>query len=158
MTTYLPQIFTHRFSCTALFALAILSRTPAHSQTASLPRFSGHDLRKITETTVRPEFPQEAIKAGKTGVAVAMVTVNETGIVTGVEVLEAPAPSIAQAVSQALSQWRFKTATSNGRTTGYTGKVTYYFVFQQGKAVVLDPDQTPYLGRWQPRTALIRAR
>ena len=137
-----------RFSVRMLLAMTIIFSVPVHSQTTSSARFSGRSLRTITETTVAPLYPQDAITARRTGVAVALVTVTEKGVVSKVEVLEAPTPSIGASLSDALSQWRFKTATIDGHATGYTGKVTYYFVFQNGKPAVLDPNQAPYIGRW----------
>jgi outer membrane biosynthesis protein TonB len=135
-----------------LFAMTIVFSVPVHSQTTSLPRFSERSLRKITDTTVVPLYPQDAITARHIGIAVALVTVTEKGVVSKVEVLEAPSPSIGGSLSDALSQWRFKTAIIDGHPTGYTGKVTYYFVFQNGKPVVLSPDQAPYIGRWLTKT------
>ena len=132
--------------------MTIIFSLPVHSQTTKLSRFSGRNLRTITETTVVPLYPQDAIKARQTGVAVALVTVTEKGVVSKVEVLEAPSTSIGGSLSDALSQWRFKTATIDGHQTGYTGKVTYYFVFQDGKPVVLSPDQAPYIGHWPSKT------
>lgn len=141
-----------RFSVGVLLAMTIIVSAPGYSQTAKLPRFSGRSLRTITETTVVPLYPQDAIKARQTGVAVALVTVTEKGVVSKVEVLEAPSPSIGGSLSDALSQWRFKTATVDGHVTGYTGKVTYYFLFQNGKPAVLSPDQAPYIGHWPTKT------
>ena len=141
-----------RVSLRTLFVMAIIFSVPVHSQTTSSARFSGRSLRTITETTVVPLYPQDAITAHRTGVAVALVTVTEKGVVSKVEVLEAPSPSIGASLSDALSQWRFKTATIDGHQTGYTGKVTYYFVFQNGKPAVLSPDQAPYIGRWPAKT------
>ncbi|HEY6249998.1 MAG TPA: TonB family protein [Candidatus Angelobacter sp.] len=146
------------FSFRVLFVMSFAFAIQVHSQTTSLPRFSGHDLRKITEATVPPLYPDDAVKARQTGVAVALVTVTAKGDVSKVDVLEAPSSSIGTSLSDALSQWRFKTATSSGRPTGYTGKVTYYFVFQHGKAVVLNPDEAPYIGRWTAKNAPAKSR
>ncbi|HLJ27848.1 MAG TPA: energy transducer TonB [Candidatus Angelobacter sp.] len=141
-----------RFSVRMLFAMTIIFSVPVRSQTTSLPRFSGRNLRTITETIVVPLYPKDAITNRLTGVAVALVTVTEKGVVSRVEVLEAPSLSIGTSLSDALSQWRFKTAANDGHPTGYTGKVTYYFVFQTGTPAVLSPNEAPYIGRWPAKT------
>ena len=58
---------------------------------------------------VEPEFPREAIQAGADkGVVKARMTLDGTGEVTRVEVLEAnPRRVFDRAVVKTLSQWRF---------------------------------------------------
>ena len=58
---------------------------------------------------VDPEFPREAVQAGiDKGVVKARMTVDGTGEVTRVEVLEAqPRRVFDRAVVKTLSQWRF---------------------------------------------------
>jgi protein TonB len=68
-------------------------------------------------TKVDPEFPREAIQAGADkGVVKARMTVDGTGEVVRVEILEAqPRRVFDRAVIKTLSQWRFNSGT-NGRT------------------------------------------
>ena len=58
---------------------------------------------------VEPEFPREAIQAGEDeGLVKARMTVDETGEVTRVEILEArPRRIFDRAVVRTLSQWKF---------------------------------------------------
>ena len=60
-------------------------------------------------TKVEPEFPREAIQAGAdTGRVKARMTLDATGEVTRVEVLEAqPRRVFDRAVVKTLSQWKF---------------------------------------------------
>ena len=68
-------------------------------------------------TKVDPEFPREAIQAGADkGMVKARMTVDGTGEVVRVEILEAqPRRVFDRAVIKTLSQWRFNSG-SNGRT------------------------------------------
>ena len=68
-------------------------------------------------TRVDPDFPREAIQAGvDKGTVKARVTLDETGAVTRVEVVEAyPRRVFDRAVTRALSQWRFNEGAA-GRT------------------------------------------
>ena len=122
-----------------------------YSQSPSPPRMSEKSLRKIAKATTKPLFPEDAIRQRQTGVAVAKMTIDESGSVFKVEVLEAPNETIGASLTKALLEWRFEPNEINGRPTKLTGKVTYYFVFQNGKPVVLSPDEAPYLGRQSKR-------
>jgi protein TonB len=68
-------------------------------------------------TKVDPEFPREAIQAGADkGVVKARMTVDGTGEVVRVEILDAqPRRVFDRAVIKTLSQWRFNSGAS-GRT------------------------------------------
>jgi len=67
-------------------------------------------------TKIDPEFPREAVVAGiEKGVVKARMTIDGSGEVTRVEVLEAnPRRVFDRAVVKTLSQWRFN-AGSGGR-------------------------------------------
>jgi TonB family protein len=112
----------------------------------SLPRMSERNLRRVATFIVAPQFPEEDIRMHKIGVVVAEIKVDEKGKLSKITILEAPSDTIAVSLSKALSQWRFAAGTVNGQPSGAVGKVTYYFVFQQGKPVVLSPEEAPYLG------------
>ena len=60
-------------------------------------------------TKVEPEFPREAVQAGvNKGIVKARMTIDGTGEVTRVEVLDAqPRRVFDRAVVKTLSQWRF---------------------------------------------------
>ena len=65
-------------------------------------------------TKVDPEFPREAIQAGiDKGIVKARMTVDGSGEVTRVEVLDAqPRRVFDRAVVKTLSQWRFNSGTA----------------------------------------------
>jgi len=53
----------------------------------------------------------------------------------------------------ALSRWLFypqRLGTPDGEPVRFTTKMTYYFLELEGKSVVLDPLQTPYVGPSDP--------
>ena len=66
---------------------------------------------------VEPEFPREALAAGASaGMVRARMTIDATGEVTRVEIVEAnPRRVFDRAVVKTLSQWKF-TPGSNGRS------------------------------------------
>jgi TonB family protein len=131
----------------AIFVFMLTFLSPALlSQSSSLPKMSESGLRSMAKSIVKPEFPPEAIHLRQTGVAVAKMTVDENGKVAKVEILEAPSKSIGTSVLTALLGWHFDPSAMNGQPTGFTGKVTYYFVFQKGLPVVLSPAEAAYLG------------
>ena len=63
---------------------------------------------------VQPEFPREAVQAGvEKGMVKARMTIDGTGEVTRVEVLDAqPRRVFDRAVVKTLSQWRFNAGTA----------------------------------------------
>ena len=73
------------------------------------------DLTPVTR--VEPEFPREAVAAGaNTGMVKARVTIDATGEVTRVDIVEAnPRRVFDRAVVKTLSQWKF-TPGGNGRS------------------------------------------
>lgn len=106
-------------------------------------------LRQSVTRVVQPLFPLQAILDHDIGVAVADVHVDAKGHVVSVQVLEAPAQCIAQSVSAAVRQWQFKPfSTSNGAPVLVSSLLTFYFEIEDGKGVVLDPDEAGYVGRW----------
>ena len=117
-----------------------------HSQDVRTRRISELRLRKLARKVVLPEFPPDAIRARKAGVAVAVLDIDEHGTVVRVETLEAPSPSIGTALSQALSHWSFTPPVLEGVPMKMHGKLTFYFLFQGGKAVVLSPEEAPFVG------------
>jgi len=80
----------------------------------ALPSLAAGDAEVVTK--VEPEFPREAVQAGvDKGLVKARMTVDGTGEVTRVEVLDAqPRRIFDRAVVKTLSQWRFN-AGSSGR-------------------------------------------
>ncbi|MEO5677478.1 MAG: energy transducer TonB [Usitatibacter sp.] len=80
----------------------------------SLAAMAAGDAQVVTK--IDPEFPREAVQAGvDRGVVKARMTIDGTGEVTRVEVLDSnPRRVFDRAVVKTLSQWRFN-AGSAGR-------------------------------------------
>jgi len=78
----------------------------------SLSAYAGGDAQIVSK--VDPEFPREAAAAGvDKGVVKARMTVDGSGEVTRVEVLESqPRRVFDRAVVKTLSQWRFNAGTA----------------------------------------------
>jgi len=112
---------------------------------------SGAVLRSMAVKTVRPIYPEDALREHKSGVAVAEISISLKGTVTNVEILEAPSPSIGHAVERALQQWQFPpTDGKNGEiAVTLSGKMVFYFEMQGVRASVLLPSEVAYVGRWQ---------
>ena len=120
--------------------------TGLHSQVVRTRKISESGLRRLANKVVLPEFPQDAIRARKAGVAVAALDIDERGVVVKVETLEAPSPSIGAALSRALSHWSFTPPMAEGAPMKMQGKLTFYFLFRDGRPVVLNPDEAPFVG------------
>jgi protein TonB len=95
--------------------LARLVAGAAVAGMVSLTALAAPDATVVSK--VDPEFPREAIQAGADkGVVKARMTVDGTGEVVRVEILEAqPRRVFDRAVIKTLSQWRFSSG-ANGRT------------------------------------------
>jgi TonB family protein len=122
---------------TLLFALSGLTCTrpqPCLELTAREDTLRDHAIKQIL-----PAFPPEAANANISGVAVAKVRINENGKLTSVDVVEAPHPSIAQATAEAIKQWEFKFYENSSTPECFNGKLTFYFVIEDGKAFVREP-------------------
>ena len=93
---------------------ARLAASAALAGVLSLPALAA-DATVVSK--VDPEFPREAIQAGADkGVVKARMTVDGTGEVVRVEILDAqPRRVFDRAVVKTLSQWRFN-AGASGRT------------------------------------------
>lgn len=96
-------------------------------------------LRDHAVKQILPAYPAEAATANVSGVAVAKVRLNENGKLTAVDIVEAPHPSIAQATSEAIRQWEFKFYENSSTPECFNGKLTFYFVIEDGKALVREP-------------------
>jgi TonB family protein len=133
-----------------LAAAATSLGSAAPSAQNRVTRVAEEVLRTNVLTSVMPAFPERALSRGSRGVAVAAVVIDSGGAVDSVQILEAPDPDIAAAVSSALYQWRFKSV--DDLTKQFTGKLTFYFLVRDGRPEVLNPQETPYIGRWSRKT------
>ena len=97
----------------------------------------------LATAVVMPIYPQESIRNGSSGVAVALVALDSAGRVRWVEVLEAPDAAIGNSVRSALAQWVFQPPRVEDSNTSLEvrGRVILYFVVDDGKRVVLTAEQ-----------------
>ena len=102
-------------------------------------RVHENHLRTKAVVSFMPKFPAAARREKAGGVAVAQITVDQEGRVSNVEVLEAPHPSIREAVKEALYRWRFSRFTIKGKALTVRGKLTFYFVNEKTGARVENP-------------------
>ncbi len=117
-----------------LVALALAASVVSGiAQPVAMVRVPESTLRKSASKVIMPAFPIDAARAGKGGVAVAEVTVDAAGHVSGVVVLEAPAESITLSLIGALKQWEFRPLGTQKQPVGMVGKITYYFLRERGK-------------------------
>lgn len=85
----------HRFMPAAAAALALLFLAPAHAELQPIKR-------------VEPEYPEDALRTGKTGFVEVEFTVDAAGKVDTVSVVNAkPARTFETAAVKAVKQWRF---------------------------------------------------
>jgi TonB family protein len=136
----------------AALSLSMLLALPAFAQSSSVAAgatTSGAGLRSLAVSKIRPIYPHDALKESITGVAVAQIHLTVEGRVETVNILQAPSPSIGQAVKSAVIQWRFQPNNgSNGEPPLLvSGKLVFYFEIRGGKGVVLFPEETGYVGR-----------
>jgi len=121
--------------------LAVLIAGPAIAGQLDV-RVTEGGLRAQVTHKVLPSYPKEAVAAKAEGVAVALVRARPDGTVIDVQSLQAPSPSLAAAMKEALLQWVIPASKSfAGMET--VGKVTVYFVIQGGRGLVLDANQMP---------------
>lgn len=86
-----------------------------------------------------PIYPTESIQAGRSGLAVAEVSIDGRGTVRGLTVLEAPDSNIARSVEKAIRDSSFVANDAESGTTLYIGKLYFYFRLQGNSGVVLTP-------------------
>lgn len=96
-------------------------------------------LRNKATNIVVPNYPNDAKKAKASGVAVAELTISETGLVLDVKILEAPHNSISASMAEALRQWKFSPFMIKGQPQKIQGKITYYFLLEKKTARVEAP-------------------
>ena len=120
---------------------AALSISPTAAGSSTELRYSEGVLRRKATKVVMPTYPEEAIKKGSQGVSVTQVFVDENGEVYRATVLEAPSPSISEAVERAVKQWRFTVSSLQRVRIRFQGKLTFYFVIEGGKPRVENPRQ-----------------
>jgi predicted permease len=98
-------------------------------------------IRKMASNTVKPVYPAEAVRRGIEGVVVARTRSGHDSRMLRVDILQAPDPLLAAAVTQALMQWR--TSEFRSDIVAIEGKVTFYFRIERGRGRVLNPEEMP---------------
>lgn len=98
------------------------------------------DLREKVTFGVLPEYPINALKRKTSGVIVMQVDLDETGVISNLEVLESSDPSFAVATRTALKRWRFNPFTTpEGVPSKARGKLTFYFFFKKHRGWCENP-------------------
>jgi TonB family protein len=100
-------------------------------------------FRALVIHEVVPEYPADALRTELSGVSVAEVDVGTSGDVLRIHVLQAPGDSVGDAMTRALTKWKFRVPTVKGVPLGVAGKITYYFLIENRKGRVLAPSQMP---------------
>ncbi len=99
-------------------------------------------IRRHASKKVMPIFPEDARKEKSAGVAVAQIRLDERGTLTSVEVLQAPHSSIGRNTVEAIKQWVFEVHWGKDeKPICFVGKLTFYFVIENGKGYVRDPEK-----------------
>ena len=129
---------TSLLALSLLFLLSWTSCTaapqPCLELTAREASIRDHAVRKVL-----PVFPSEAAQANVSGVTVAKVRIDDKGVLTSIEIIQAPHPAIAQATIEAVKQWEFKFYENKAMPECFNSKLTFYFFIEDGKAFVTDP-------------------
>jgi TonB family protein len=124
-------------------ASALLETLPKATQDKPAILVGEDGMRKSATKTVMPAYPQEALKKRLHGVCVSEVQYDGKGDVTKVSILEGPADTIGDSVTQALKQWKFvPSKRMDGTPVNIRGKLTFYFeIDKDGKGRVENPKQ-----------------
>ncbi|MEO8585632.1 MAG: energy transducer TonB [Acidobacteriota bacterium] len=76
---------------------------------------------------VKPDFPPDAKREGRTGAVIFEVVVDASGAVTSVEIVRHADPDLEQAALTAVKQWRYEPATRNGAPVAVWFSITMRF-------------------------------
>lgn len=131
----------------ALVAALLLLLTTALA--AAQSRRAEGAFRQGATEQVAPVFPATSLARKSQGIVVLLVTAEPAGHVGNVSILEAPDAEIGAAARMAALRWRFS---PSSRTV--QSKLTFYFVIDNGRGVVRNPEQMrgneDVFGRGQP--------
>jgi TonB family protein len=122
--------------------LAILSLVapPADAPVAR----PGRSASLVLVTKVDPEYPESASRTYRTGKVVLSFTVQASGAVTDIEVVQSAGPDLDAAAVQAVSRWRYEPAAEGGEPVPAHGTVSIPFSLEiEGR--VLDAGADPLL-------------
>jgi rhodanese-related sulfurtransferase len=120
---------------------------PAHAQARGVASLGEVGMRWSAIQAPKPVYPKAAVDKGMAGVAVASILAGIDGRAETVVVLEAPDPSFAAAVRDALVRWTFQPVAIMGSAYKSTARLTFYFRIENGAGQVLNPEEMPG-ARW----------
>ena len=141
---------------TALLVVAVVARTVgevlAAQAVAPRPPLSDDVLRSWAVHSPTPRYPSEARRLRVAGVVVVALQIASDGAVLGIRTLEAPDITTAEAVLEAVKEWRFRPPREESTQTGqtvrvYSGTLTFYFWRAGGRYVVGGPLDAPRMAR-----------
>jgi TonB family protein len=125
---------TSQAAVNASLALSPESAPVTEKDTAKdgeLKLLEGGECGEITHpeaiNKVNPRYPEEARKAGLSGVVVLETTITEEGKVTGIEVLRSADEMLSEAAVEAVKHWEFKPALCDGKPVGVYYVLTIKF-------------------------------
>lgn len=99
---------------------------------------------------VAPEYPPAALAAGKTAKVKVRISIDATGIVTNVEVIEKVGDGFDEAAVAAAMQYVFEPAEIDGKPGAITVETTINFVIEQQPEPEPPPPPTPQTERPGP--------
>ena len=98
---------------------------------ADPPKVEGDIVSPVVLERVSPVYPEVARKEKIMGVVVVEASIDKTGAVRDMRVLESPHESLAQAATDAVRQWRFEPARdAKGAAVAVEWKITLAFKLQ----------------------------
>jgi len=125
-----------------LLALALLSSLAGPADASAPGR--GPSASPVLVVKVDPEYPESARRAYRTGKVVLSFTVQVSGAVTDIEIVQSAGLDLDTAAIQAVSRWRYEPATEAGHPVIAHGTVSVPFSLElEGR--VLDAGADPLL-------------
>jgi len=107
----------------------VIPKGPAGPATGPM-QISGNVLAPVRVHSPDPHYPEEARHARVQGVVILQTIINKLGNVTDVKVLKGLPSGLTEAAVDAVSSWRFKPATLEGKPVAVYYLVTVSFSVQ----------------------------
>jgi TonB family protein len=119
---------------------------------------SGSSRAPVLVAKVEPEYPEAARRAYRTGKVVLSFTVQPSGSVTDIEVVQSAGPELDQSAIAAVSRWRYEPATEGGQPAAAHGTVAIPFSLElEGRVLDAGAEATLVIfDRGTPELALPR--
>jgi len=131
----------------AVIAELRTSRSPAQLPIDSQPaQVEMPNVRPLARSTVMPVYPEESRRKRVQGPAVVEFVIGTDGRLSSKpQIVVAPDQAIGDAVIDAVSQWTFNRLVRGQppRLVKVLGDLTFYFVLDNDKALVLNPRDLP---------------